>query len=200
MTEGYIKFDCNWIQKEFPFQEGIYEELETARTKLRTLELIGMYPDGIGFGNISVRTGESASFIITGSATGQYEKLDQSHYALVTGFDFKRNSIFCSGLTKASAESLTHAAVYESPPEIGAVVHVHCLWLWEKLLNDYPTTSAEIEYGTPEMAYAVGKLASEINEKIIVMGGHREGILAFGSNLTEATAEIIKIYNFYQND
>lgn len=200
MTEGYIKFNCNWMQKEFPFQEEIYEELESARTKLRTLGLIGMYPDGIGFGNISVKTDDSKSFIITGSATGQFEKLDQSHYALVTGYDFEKNSISCSGLTKASAESLTHAAVYESLSEIGSVVHVHCLWLWEKLLNNYPTTSAEIEYGTPEMAYAVGKLASEINEKIIVMGGHREGILAFGSNLIEATTEIIKIYNFYQND
>jgi L-ribulose-5-phosphate 4-epimerase len=200
MTEGYIKFNCNWMQKEFPFQEEIYGELEAVRTRLYALGLIGMYPDGIGFGNISVKSDDNKTFIITGSATGHLEKLDQSHYALVTGYDFKRNSISCTGFTKASAESLTHAAVYESLTEVGAVVHVHCLWLWEKLMNNYPTTSAEIEYGTPEMAYAVRKLASEINEKIIVMGGHREGILAFGSNLTEATTEIIKIYNLYQND
>ncbi len=191
------------MQEEFPFQEEIFSQLETARTKLYKLGLIGMYPDGIGFGNISVKTGEGSSFIITGSATGQFEKLDQSHYALVTGYDFDKNSISCSGLTKASAESLTHAAVYESLPEIGAVVHVHCLWLWEKLLNNYPTTSDEIEYGTPEMAYAVGKLASEINgrkEKVIVMGGHREGILAFGNNLIEATSQIINIYNQYKHE
>ncbi|MDP3433617.1 MAG: class II aldolase/adducin family protein [Bacteroidota bacterium] len=200
MTEGYIKFNCNWLKEEFPFQEEMFRQLETARTKLYALGLIGMYPDGIGFGNISVKSGQSASFIITGSATGQFEKLDQSHYAMVTEYDFEKNSIYCSGMTKASAESLTHASIYQSLPEVGSVVHVHNLWLWEKLLNDYPTTSAEIEYGTPEMAYAVGKLASEINEKIIVMGGHREGILAFGSNLTEATTEIIKIYNRYQND
>lgn len=200
MTEGYIKFNCNWMQKEFPLKKEVYEELEIVRTKLRDLGLIGMYPDGIGFGNISVKTDDSKSFIVTGSATGHFEKLNQSHYALVSGYDFEKNSISCSGLTKASAESLTHAAVYESLPEVGAVVHVHCMWLWEKLMNDCPTTSAEIEYGTPEMAYAVGKLASEINEKIIVMGGHREGILAFGSNLTEATNEIINIYNHYKND
>jgi len=200
MTEGYIKFNCNWLQEEFPIQEEIYEELETARTKLYALGLIGMYPDGIGFGNISVKSGEDTSFIITGSATGQFKKLYQAHYALVTGCDFEKNAISCSGLTKASAESLTHASIYQSLPEVVAVVHVHCLWLWERLLNDYPTTSAEIEYGTPEMAYAVGKLASEIKEKIIVMGGHREGILAFGNNLAEATSQIIKIYNRYQND
>lgn len=203
MTEGYIKFDCDWQKEEFPFSGDDLRQLETARTKLYKSGLIGMYPDGIGFGNISAKSGESTSFIITGSATGKFEKLDQSHYSLVSRYDFEKNSITCSGLTKASAESLTHAAVYESLPEIGAVIHVHCLWLWEKLLNIYPTTSAEIEYGTPEMAFAVGKLASEINGrkvKVIVMGGHREGILAFGSNLTEVTNEIIKIFNLYQND
>ncbi|MDP2888231.1 MAG: class II aldolase/adducin family protein [Bacteroidota bacterium] len=200
MTEGYIKFNCNWMLKQFPFQEEVYEELEAARVKLRNLGLIGMYPDGIGFGNISVRSSGGKSFIITGSATGHFEKLGQIHYALVTGYDFEKNSIFCTGLTKASAESLTHAAIYESLPEVGAVVHVHCFWLWERLLNNCPTTSAEIEYGTPEMAYAVGELASGINGKIIVMGGHREGILAFGSNLIEATTEIINIYNRYKND
>jgi dihydroxyacetone kinase DhaKLM complex PTS-EIIA-like component DhaM len=75
--------------------------------------------------------------------------------------------------------------------------------LWEKLLNDYPTTSEEIEYGTPEMALAVQSLAAEMgmsDEKIIIMGGHQEGILAFGKNLEEATTQIIKIYNRYQND
>jgi len=203
MTEGYIKFICDWKKEKFPFSGENFRELETARTKLYKLGLIGMYPDGIGFGNISVKSGEGSSFIITGSATGQFDKLDQSHYSLVSGYDFEKNSISCSGLTKASAESLTHAAVYQSLPKVGAVVHVHCLWLWEKLLNDYPATSAEIEYGTPEMANAVGKLALEIigrKEKVIVMGGHREGILAFGNNLTDATTEIIKIYNHYQND
>jgi ribulose-5-phosphate 4-epimerase/fuculose-1-phosphate aldolase len=103
-------------------------------------------------------------------------------------------------MTKASAESLTHAAVYEVVSEAKAVVHVHCLWLWEKMLNIYPATASEIEYGTPEMAYAIGKLASELkdcDEKIIVMGGHREGILAYGCNLHEATNQIIKTYNQY---
>ena len=203
MTEGYIKFNCIWEQREIKFQDELYAQLETARTQLYALGLVGMYPDGIGFGNISVRSNEDESFIISGSATGGFANLKQSDYALVTKYNISENTIFCSGLTKASSESLTHAAVYKSLPEVGAVVHVHCLWLWKKLLNLYPTTSAEIEYGTPEMADAVGKLASEINkkeEKIIVMGGHQEGILVFGSNLTDATAQIINIYNQYKHD
>lgn len=203
MSEGYIKFKCIWEEREFGFPDEIYAQLETARTSLYNLGLIGMYPDGIGFGNISARGSEAGSFIISGSATGGLSWLKQSDYAQVSNYNIKENTIYCSGLTKASSESLTHAAVYQSLPEAGAVVHIHCLWLWEKLMKDYPSTSPEIEYGTPAMAEAVGMLVSEINkreEKIIVMGGHREGILAFGNTLMEATEQIINIYNRFKND
>ena len=201
MNEGYVKFNCTWEQKEILISEDVFKELQHCRSQLYELKLIGIYPDGIGFGNISVKN--ESGFIITGSATGQFVKLDRSNYAQVNRYNIEKNSITCSGLTKASAESLTHAAVYESIPEAGAVVHVHCLWLWEKLLDIFPATSADIKYGTPEMADAVGNLASGINkkeEKIIIMGGHQEGILTFGSNLNEATNQIINIYNRYKND
>lgn len=202
MKEGYIKFNCNWEQTEIQIDQSIIEQLENARVKLYELGLIGMYPDGIGFGNISIKPDNSTSFFITGSATGQFAKLNPSHYALVTGYNFAQNSISCCGQTIASAESLSHAAVYESVPEVRAVVHVHCLWLWEKLLDKYPTTSPDIEYGTPEMAIAIQQLISVMkkDEKVIVMGGHREGIMAFGRTLNEATGEINKIYMQYQNE
>lgn len=203
MNEGYIKFGCNWEQNEILITDELFSELGTCRSRLFELGLIGMSPDRIGFGNISVRMGKDPSFIITGSATGQFASLNQVHYSLVTGYDFEKNSISCKGLTKASAESLTHASIYEVLPETGAVVHIHCLWLWEKLLHVFPTTSSDIEYGTPEMAYAVNSLASKMRlnrEKIIIMGGHREGILAFGSSLTETTSLIIDIFNRYKHD
>lgn len=203
MTEGYIKFNCIWERMDLLIPEELFLDLEKERFRLYELRLIGMNPEGIGFGNISVRSGDQKSFIITGSATGQHAKLQQVHYAMVTGYSFEANSISCRGLTKASAESLSHAAVYEAFPETGAVVHIHCLWLWEKLLNDYPTTSAEIEYGTPEMAIAIKQLASGIkmnDEKVIVMGGHREGILGFGSDLKEATTQLINLYKRYKHD
>ena len=203
MIEGYIKYNCIWQKGEIPIQKETFTQLESARAVLYDLGLIGMYPDGIGFGNISVRSDNALHFIISGSATGGLARLEPSDYAKVTSFHISENTICCTGQTKASAESLTHAAVYKSLPDAGAVVHIHCLWLWEKLLNNFPSTQSEIEYGTPEMAEAVGLLASEINgtqDKIIVMGGHREGILAFGSSLADATSQIINIYNRYKND
>jgi ribulose-5-phosphate 4-epimerase/fuculose-1-phosphate aldolase len=202
MIEGYIKFQCNWEKEEISIPENIFLSLEKERSRLYGLGLIGMYPDGVGFGNISVRE-ESGSFVITGSATGQFASLEMSHYARVSAYSFSGNSITCKGLTKASAESLTHAVVYEALPDVGAVVHVHCLGLWEKLLNNYPSTSEEIEYGTPEMAGAVRSLATEMkgnDKKVIIMGGHREGILAFGKHLEEATNQIINLYNRYKHD
>lgn len=203
MNEGYIKFRCDWKQEEILIPEELFRKLEVARSRLYELGLIGINPDGIGFGNVSVRADNQKSFFITGSATGQYPRLNPEHYALVSGYSFKLNSVSCLGLTKASAESLTHAAVYEALPEVGAVVHIHSLLLWQKLMNKFPTTSETIEYGTPEMALAVKELAIHTNshfEKIIIMGGHREGILAFAGSMEDATSVIINIYNQYQND
>ena len=202
MNEGYVKFNCTWQQEEIQIPDEILRQLDYSRTKLYGLGLIGMNSEGIGYGNISVKSAEGTGFIITGSATGQYARLEPKHYAMVTGYNFDQNRIFCSGMTKASAESLSHAAVYESVPEVGAVVHIHSLGLWERLIDVFPTTSAEIEYGTPEMAMAIKQLIADMNghEQVIVMGGHREGILAFGRNLIEATSEILKIYNQYSND
>ncbi len=203
MIEGYVKFNCTWEKHEIAIPEDLFFMLQKERDLIYGMGLIGAYHDGIGYGNISVRSGKGLPFYITGSATGQLATLDQSHYALVTGYSFAENSITCTGLTKASAESLSHAAVYESLPEVGAVVHVHCLWLWEKLLDIYPTTSPKIEYGTPQMAEAIQQLIAGMkkdDEKIIVMGGHREGILAFGKDLNEASSVIVEIYNRYKHD
>lgn len=203
MTEGYIKYHCDWEKEAFAIPKDQLDVLTTARRQLYDLGLIGVYPDGIGFGNISVREGQGNSFIITGSATGQFNELEPKHYARVTDYSFSGNSLSCIGLTKASAESLSHAAVYEMLPEVGGVVHVHCLWLWERLLYHYPTTATAFEYGTPEMAEAIGQLVLKMkntDDKFVVMGGHREGILTFGNTLNDATNEILKIYNQYKHD
>lgn len=200
MNEGYVKFECNWEKQPVHIPDDLFISFGKHRAQLCRLGLIGAYPDGIGYGNISIRSGYR-TFFITGSSTGLLNALQMSHYSEVLSYSIPDNSVDCKGLTKASAESLTHAAIYESVGEAGAVVHVHCQWLWEELLDQYPTTPADIEYGTPEMAFAVQSLAKEaqlLEDKIIIMGGHREGIITFGRNLEEATGEIIKLFNRHQ--
>ena len=103
--------------------------------------LIGMYPDGIGFGNISIRCNEN-TFLISGTATGGIIDLDNSHYALVTDYNLTTNSLTCKGSINASSESLTHALIYESSPSTNAVIHIHNLALWKKLMHEVPTMGA----------------------------------------------------------
>ncbi|OFX88160.1 MAG: hypothetical protein A2W99_10550 [Bacteroidetes bacterium GWF2_33_16] len=193
-NEGYIKFDLQWEKANFIFPDKLFLEMNLFRKRLFDLGLIGMYSDGIGFGNVSIRIGDTNLFIISGSATGSIPNLSKENYSLVTGFDIDKNTIYCQGNTAASSESMSHAALYKSNQKINAVVHVHHKKLWEKYLNNLPTTPKNAEYGTTEMANEIKKLANA-SEGVIIMGGHEEGIVSFGTTLEEATNRIIKLYN-----
>jgi len=187
MDEGYIKFNCNWIpSNDIPSDKVAV--LNVWRDIMYHKGLIGMYPDGIGFGNISMRCDEK-TFLISGTATGGLETLSESHYSLVTGYNLSTNSVTCVGPVKASSESLTHALIYECSATANAVIHIHNLDLWNRLLHHVPTSTENVSYGTPEMANEIKRLFDETTvskEKIIVMGGHQEGIISFGKDLEEA--------------
>ena len=192
MDEGYIKFNCNWIlSNDIPLDK--VAELNMWREIMYDKGWIGLYPDGIGFGNISMRCNEK-TFLISGTATGGLPTLTKSHYSLVTNYNLSTNTVTCMGPVKASSESLTHALIYECSAATNAVIHIHSLDLWNRLLHHAPTSSENISYGTPEMANEIKRLFAETalgKEKIIVMGGHREGIISFGRDLEEAGSILI---------
>jgi hypothetical protein len=191
--EGYIKFNIKWEVKAFDFSLYDFQNLNTCRDKLYNLGLIGAYPNLIGFGNISIRaTGNK--FIISGSATGNIKQLSEKDYSLVTKYDIDENLIHCEGLTKASSESLSHAAIYKSNPEIKAVIHIHNLEMWRKYLNDLPTTNEKAEFGTPEIADEMKKLVIQ-NSGILIMGGHQEGIISYGKSINEAEEITLTYFN-----
>ncbi len=188
---GYIKFNCNWINEK-PLDNKLIENLNVWRNKLFDLGFIGLNNDGIGYGNISVRFLEN-QFIITGSATGKFLKLTNEHYTKVLDYNLGKNSLTAIGPIIASSESLTHAVIYEYDQSANAVIHIHNMDLWKKLLNKVPTTNKNVEYGTPDMANEILRLFKEtdlLEKKILVMEGHEEGIVTFGKNLEEA-GEII---------
>lgn len=187
MNEEGIKFECRWLDEK-PLEYIWLKELNTWRSKLFSAGLIGVYPDGTGYGNMSVRF-QRSKFIITGSATGKLQRLTSKHYTVVKSFNLEKNRVLCEGPIKASSESLTHAMFYECSPNINAVFHVHSQEMWQQLKNKVPTTKKNIEYGTVEMAREIQRLFSETNifqKKILVMAGHEEGIIAFGKNCNEA--------------
>lgn len=197
MDEGYIKFNCHW-KKETIFQEREVTALNHWRQKLYELNLVGAYDNGIGFGNVSQRYHKN-QFIISGSTTGNLAQINVTHYALVQDFDIEKNKVLCAGLTKASSESMSHAVIYQTLPDVQAVFHIHHMKMWKKYLHQLPTTSKSAAYGTPEMAFEIQRLIKESDvciPKIFMMAGHEEGIIAFGNTLDEAGEVILKWFEF----
>ncbi len=192
MDEGYIKFNAQW-KKAPPLPEEQLREISRWRDEMYRHRLIGVYGNGIGYGNISNRFDAAGRFIITGSATGHLPTLSSGHFTTVTGFDVEKNTLSCWGPIVASSESMSHAVIYRECPEVNGVIHVHHEKLWEFLLHKVPATDATATYGSPEMASSIIRLLKETDlrqQKIFVMEGHPEGVFSFGENLEEA-AEII---------
>lgn len=189
MDEGYIKFNAHWEKRE-PFSDLHIQELNAYRQRVYDLGLIGAYDNGIGYGNISRRWGaEDPTFLISGSATGNFPQLTNEHYALVTRVAIDQNELWCTGPVIASSESMSHAVIYQTNPQMHAVIHAHHLEMWEELLHQVPTTDARATYGSPEMAYAIIYLMKHTDlpkTKLFVMEGHREGVFTFGKDLEEA--------------
>jgi L-ribulose-5-phosphate 4-epimerase len=190
----YIKFTCEKATAEItPF--GGFAELNAYRQKLFQLRLIGVDANGIGFGNLSIRDGAAKNFYITGSATGGKPELTLADCTRVVAYDFEENWLQYEGSAIPSSESLTHAAVYGSDAKAGSVIHCHDSKLWAALLNQAPTSSKTVDYGTPEMAYEVTRLFKVTDvqsRKILVMAGHEGGIVAFGKDLEEAFAVLMR--------
>lgn len=184
----YVKFTYQCAREDIsPF--AALGELNACRRKLVDQHLLGVYSDGVGFGNVSVRDGRTASFYITGSATGGFPELTSTDCVRVVAYEFGRNWLSYEGAAIPSSESLTHAAIYESDPSASAVIHCHDSVLWRALLDRVPTTSKTIAYGTPEMACEIMRLfkISDVrSKKIFVMAGHQDGVVAFGKNLEDA--------------
>jgi L-ribulose-5-phosphate 4-epimerase len=191
-AEGYIKFDLHWTEGPPLPAEDLAETIRW-RQKLHDLGYIGMYPDGIGFGNISCRW-EDDRFAISGTATGGIADIRPEHFCLVTGFDLSPNRLECLGPVRASAESMTHGTIYRSSRITASVIHIHNLLFWERLLFRVPTTREEVTYGTPEMAVEIQRLFREegLEEyRVLCMAGHREGIVSFGPTAESAGRNLL---------
>jgi ribulose-5-phosphate 4-epimerase/fuculose-1-phosphate aldolase len=200
--EGVIKFDLRFTAGP-PVAMDTLTELNTWRQILRKHALIGQDParyEGYGFGNISQRTGDpdqprgKRQFVISGTQTGHLEAVDNRHYACVTAYDATTNRVVAAGPVKPSSESMTHGVIYDLDNGLRAVLHVHSPDIWNSATSQgIPVTSASVEYGTPEMSREVERLyaQSDVREKgIFSMGGHEDGIVAFGETV-EAAGNIL---------
>ena len=90
VDEGYVKFSLSMTDGDVP-KHPDWEKLNEARGSLHQLGLIGTYPNGIGFGNASMRN-SGLEFIITGTATGGIPILKEDDYCLVQSFELEKNN------------------------------------------------------------------------------------------------------------
>jgi len=189
----YVKFTYQRARVDIAPSNAL-TELNACRRKLLELGLIGLDSNGIGFGNLSVRDGETRNFYITGSATGGFPKLWATDCVRVVSWDFNKNWLRYEGTAIPSSESLAHAAIYESHASTSAVIHCHDLVLWRTLFDRVPTTSKAVAYGTPEMAHEIMHLfeVNDVRSRKILMAGHEGGIVTFGKNLEDAFGVLMR--------
>jgi len=212
-SEGYVKYHAGHTNESIKEAPG-WKELNEARVSLHKLGLIGVYDNGVGFGNLSVRysagdplprtaaepsEGRKNAFLISGTSTGAKQALELRDYCLVVSFDIAHNNVASRGMIQASSESMTHGAVYSACSGVNCVIHIHSRKIFDGMIHDkYPSTAADAAFGTPEIAFAAGECVKHIGaEGQIVLSGHDEGVVAYGTSIKSAFELIMDLYKKY---
>jgi hypothetical protein len=177
--EGYTKYRCHHRQGSLPTVDTA--PLCALRNGLHRAGLIGQYPDGIGYGNVSQRLTEG--LLITATQTGHLSTLTAAHLCHVYRCDAPANTLWCQGPAPASSEAMTHHSIYAAHPAVQVVAHVHHGPFWAQHLFALPTTPALVPYGTPAMAAAVDTLVRHLGPQgIFLTVGHAQGIFVYAQD------------------
>lgn len=189
-TEGVIQFTLDHTDGDAPSDPRM-QGLGDWRNQLKDRGMMGQDPGrygGLGFGNLSIRLG-AETFLITGSQTAHHPRLLLEHMTLVLEVSLEQNRARSLGPVKPSSESLSHAAAYQAHPDIHCVFHVHDPRLFRlRGPLGLAATPEDVRYGTPAMASAVAALLRDQPERLIVMAGHLDGLMATGRSMDAAGA------------
>lgn len=207
-AEGVTRFEVEHEARVL--EERVYGEtarvLAAWREVLARLGLIGRDParyEGLGYGNVSARIGPFGDvgrgqrrFLITGTQTGGRRAVTLADFCVVERYDLVRNRVRSLGPVPPSSESLTHGAIYDIAPAARAVLHGHApeIWRHARALG-LPVTHPGVANGTLEMALEVQRLFRESTLSgtgILAMGGHEDGVLAFGGTAGEAGETLVR--------
>lgn len=202
IQEGVVKYQCDYTPAPaLPCSE--LAELNAWRKLMTSTGLIGQDANrygGYGYGNISRRLDAQERehgrhpFIITGTQTGGKANLTPDDYVVVTACYPEENRLAAKGPIQPSSEALTHGAVYALDNQILWVVHAHSpeIWRYAEALG-VPMT-ANVPYGTPEIAAEVRRLYVESDlpqKRIFGMAGHEDGVVTYGRTAEEAGFTIL---------
>lgn len=199
--EGVIKFQLDFQEGPAPPVE-ILRELNSWRSIFKDLGLLGQDSaryDGYGFGNLSRRLPDhgEAAFVISGTQTGHLQRLLPEHYATVHQCHPVANQLQATGQIRPSSEALSHGILYQCNPELLWVMHLHSPEIFNRRTQlGLPCTDPSADYGTPEMAAELQRLVKShdgrTSSNLLVMTGHQDGILAYGSTSEETGDLVVK--------
>jgi ribulose-5-phosphate 4-epimerase/fuculose-1-phosphate aldolase len=207
-AEGVIQFDSAHVSA--PLEERVLADAARAvaawREILARLAVLGQDPAryaGGDYGNASARLPPFGAvpqgqrrFLVTGSRTARVPRVSLEHFALVERWDVGRNQVVSRGTVAPSSESLTHAALYDAAPSARVVLHGHAPEIWRNARAlGVPATREDVPQGTPAMAREVQRVYRETaagSLGILAMGGHEDGVLAFGRTAGEAGEALVR--------
>jgi len=205
-AEGVIKFTADHEERPLPPHRfsDLVAQLAAWREILAGLGLVGQVEgryEGAGFGNVSGRMGPfpgargQRPFLVSGTQTGGKKCVSLADFVVVSSWDAHTNRVTSWGPVLPSSESLTHAALYDLAPNVRFVLHAHAPVLWQRAKElRLPTSRDDVGYGTPEMAHEVQRLWRETTlpeTRLFAMGGHTDGVIAFGRTCDEAGAALL---------
>ncbi len=206
--EGVIKFSADHAEAMLsPRRFGALAcTLVAWREILARTGLVGQVAGrygGFGYGNVSARTGPPSAprrrrpFLITGTQTSGRSCMSLNDFCLVETCDPGRNRVESRGAVMPSSESMTHGALYDLGSHIRFVFHAHSPVIWRRARAlRLPTTDPAVPYGSRRMAAEVARLYGETalpSSKVLAMGGHEDGIIAFGRNADEAGTALVTL-------
>ncbi|MEE2962291.1 MAG: class II aldolase/adducin family protein [Myxococcota bacterium] len=198
--EGVTKFSSQHKTAPIPTTwNSQLQKLLGWRTVAFDLGAIGIDPNryqGLGYGNFSIRippayreTGKR-SFLVTCTQTSGPRRINPDAVCAVLKYSTAKNAVVSMGPCRPSSESLTHATIYDLDFRIQSVIHGHIPNLWRfGINNQWPTTPEHVAYGTTAMCQAVRRLYRNTDlptRKLLLMGGHEDGVIAFGRSPQEA--------------
>jgi ribulose-5-phosphate 4-epimerase/fuculose-1-phosphate aldolase len=115
---------------------------------------------------------------------------------VIERYDPERNTLRSTGPVAPSSESLTHGALYDAAPAARVVFHAHTPEIWRQARAlGLPVTRPEVVNGTTAMALEVQRLYRETQlaaTGILVMGGHEDGVIAFGASPEEVGGRLVR--------
>ncbi|TVS16949.1 MAG: hypothetical protein EA417_08095 [Gammaproteobacteria bacterium] len=200
MTEAVIQFQYA-LGAATPAAAAAAATLAPLLQHAQALGVMGRDPDrydSIAFGNLSFGPAAGHGFWITATQTADQPILNQEDVILIKDFSIADNSLRASGRRPPSSETLSHAAIHGRRSGLPTwVLHGHAPALWARARAApepglWTVTDPRAANGTVAMAQAIAAATTGASG-LIVMGGHQDGVLAYGPDAAAVLALLTSV-------